>query len=126
MCEQGFQSRQCCIGQAPRASVENEVRQEVGQGNATWMAGERAGAGLGSGSWEEVEVKTEGHIRNLEETRNELDHTSFLHRAPVLRCFCDKSQFSLARGPWSADGAPGLGAGTAAVRDHKPDMGGSQ
>ena len=74
MCEQGFQSRQCCIGQAPRASVENEVRQEVGQGNATWMAGERAGAGLGSGSWEEVEVKTEGHIRNLEETRNELDH----------------------------------------------------
>lgn len=39
---------------------------------------ERAGAGLGSGSWEEVEVKTEGRIRNLEETGNELDHTSFI------------------------------------------------
>lgn len=58
----GFQSRQSCISQAPRASAENEVRQEVRQGSATWMAGERAGAGLGSGSWEEVEVKTEGHI----------------------------------------------------------------
>ena len=59
----GFQSRQCCISQAPRASAEHEVRQEVGQGSATWMAEERPGAGPGSGSWEEVEVKTEGHMR---------------------------------------------------------------
>lgn len=35
---------------------------------------ERAGAGLGSGSWEEVEVKTEGRIRNLEETGNRRPH----------------------------------------------------
>lgn len=119
MCEHRF-PKQTVLYQSGPKSQRGEAGQagcRTGSRQATWTAGEGTGAGLGSGSWEGVEVRTEGRIRNLREIRKELNHTSFLLRAPVLRCFCDKSQSGLARGPWSADGAQGLGAGRAAVRD---------
>ena len=43
----GFQSRQCCISQAPRASVEKQVKQEVGQ--AVGRQHGRQGRGQGQG-----------------------------------------------------------------------------
>lgn len=58
-----FQSRQCCIRLAPRASVENQVRQEASsrQTRQCDMVGKKlAVAGLGSRSWVWVEVKIKG------------------------------------------------------------------